>query len=253
MQQQLAADLWVRDDQEPIGRIGALADEFAGDDAVDAQTVLRFQSGDRSGFVDLYERHFSRIYSYLRVLLRDHHEAEDTAQQTFVKAYQALPAFRSRKGAPFRCWLFRIARNEALGHMRKHGRIQVEQIEQIELRRDGESAPAVLSWLTDSEVLLFVERLPPTQRQVLAMRYGLAMTTQETAEALDRTPVAVRKLEHRALRFLEQRLESTGRRGVGRSERAAMLIRLRRAPVLSSRRFALAGPALAPAFRSSRW
>jgi RNA polymerase sigma-70 factor (ECF subfamily) len=215
--------------------------------------VLRFQRGDRSGFVDLYERHFSRIYGYLRVLLRDHHEAEDAAQQTFVKAYQAMPAFKVRRGTPFRCWLFRIARNEALGHLRKHGRIQVEQIEKIELRRDGASAPAVLNWLTDSEVLVFVERLPPTQRQVLAMRYGLSMTTQETADALDRTPVAVRKLEHRALRFLEQRLESTGRHSVGRAQRVATLARLRRAPVLSSRRFALAGPMLAPALRSSRW
>lgn len=229
-----------------------LVDEDSSEDCLDARTVRAFQGGDRTVFVDIYERHFARIYSYLRVLLRDHHEAEDATQQTFVKAYQALDGYQLRPGAPFRCWLFRIARNEALGHLRKHGRLQIEQTEKVELRIDGPSAPAPLSWLSDHEVVLFIERLPTAQRQVLAMRYGLSLTTQETADVLGRSPVAVRKLEHRALRFLEARLASTGR-GTRRAERAAMLVRLRRAPVLGARRFALAGPAMAPMGRPARW
>jgi RNA polymerase sigma-70 factor, ECF subfamily len=241
------------DDVAPGNHHVAFDAERDGDDAVDAQVVVRVQRGDLDAFVALYERHFSRVYGYLRVLLRDHHEAEDLTQQTFTKAYQALPGFQLRAGKPFRCWLFRIARNEALSHLRKHGRIDVEQTDRIEMRIESPSAPNALSWLSDAEILLFVERLPCAQRQVLMMRYGLSLTTQEVADVLARTPVAVRKLEHRALRFLEVRLESIGRRSSRTCERTAMLVRLRRAPVLGARRFALVAPSQATIARPVRW
>lgn len=232
----LDTDVAVLDADDTIA--GSAAD-FDGDDARDADVVRRFQRGEVVAFVELYERHFSRIYGYLRVLLRDHHEAEDAAQQAFTKAYQALGGFELRSGKPFRCWLFKIARNEALNHMRKQGRIHVELTERIELHIDGPCPPDSLRWLSDAEVLGFIERLPETQRHVLALRYGLSMSTREVAEVLNRSPVAIRKLEHRALRFLEHRLAAVGRRGTGHVERAASLMRLRRAPVLRARRFVL--------------
>lgn len=224
---------------EHVGRRSSVAD-----DAQMARLVARFQAGDEEAFVELYLKCFDRVYGFLNLLLRDHHAAEDAAQQTFVKAYQALPAFQLRAETPFRAWLLRIARNEGLGHLRKLGRVAVEEPQRLDLRRERPCADVPLTskgWLSDTELMRLVERLPEAQRQVLALRYMLGLKTDELAAVVGRTPQAVRKLEHRALRFLEQRLQAT-RAPVSdtRLERASSLIRLRRAPVLGARRWALA-------------
>jgi RNA polymerase sigma-70 factor (ECF subfamily) len=224
---------------EHVGRRSSVTD-----DAQMARLVARFQSGDQEAFVELYLRCFDRVYGFLNVLLRDHHAAEDAAQQTFVKAYQALPAYQLRAETPFRAWLLRIARNEGLGHMRKLGRIAPEEPQQLDLRRDRACTDMPvdrLLWLSDADLMAFVQRLPEAQRQVLTLRFMMGLKTDELAQVLDRTPQAVRKLEHRAPRFLASRLQATRERPVEtRLERVSSLRRLRRSPVLRARRFALA-------------
>jgi len=213
-------------------------------DADSARLVARFQSGEQAAFTLLYERYFDGIYSYLCMLLRDQHEAEDAAQQTFTKAFLALPGYQLRAGTPFRGWLFRIARNEALCHLRKHKRVDVEEPGRLELRREAAGHELnlphdMLGWLSDSQLIGLIERLPPAQRQVLALRYIVGMRTSELAQVLGRSPQAIRKLEHRALRHLEERMTPTRRSTGTKLQRVGMLVRLRRAPVLASRRFAL--------------
>jgi RNA polymerase sigma-70 factor (ECF subfamily) len=213
-------------------------------DAEAARLVASFQSGDVSAFTTLYERYFDGVWGYLRLLLRDHHEAEDAAQQTFTKAFEALPTFELRLGTPFRSWLYRIARNEALNHLRKHKRVAIEEPDRVALRCEAsvpEMPHDMLGWLSDSELLVFMERLPASQRQALALRYIVGLRTEELAEVLGRSPQAVRKLEHRALRFLEERMTTSRTRAGAKLQRVGMLVRLRRLPVLGARRFSL-GP-----------
>jgi RNA polymerase sigma-70 factor (ECF subfamily) len=186
-------------------------------------------------------RNFGQVYSYARIALREHHEAEDVTQQVFLKVMGALPRFRLRTGTPFRAWLFRIARNETISHLRKHGRLEVEDPEALDRRRlpptSNDSKPS-LDWISDGDLLLFIERLPQLQRQAIALRFMLGLSTEEMAEVLDRTPVAIRKLEHRALRFLEARLMAL-REHREQIDHNAMRMRMRRSPVLGARRMAL--------------
>jgi hypothetical protein len=100
-----------------------------------ARLVTRFQAGDKDAFAALYMRYFDRVYSYLRVALRDAHEAEDGAQQAFMQVLEALPRYERRGSSPFRSWLFVIVRNCALGHLRKTGRIELEDVETLNMRR----------------------------------------------------------------------------------------------------------------------
>ena len=194
-------------------------------DADNARLVMRFQAGEQSAFTDLYMRNFDSVYTYLRVALKDHHEAEDAAQQVFINTLEALPRFELRRGKPFRAWLFRIARNQALTHLRKQRNVDVEDPEDLDRRRqtvgEMDSDRRALEWLTDTELLILIERLPVAQRQAITLRYMLGLTTEEMATALDRSTMAVRKLEHRALRFLEQRLIATGRKPLN-TDRSAM-------------------------------
>jgi RNA polymerase sigma-70 factor (ECF subfamily) len=212
-------------------------------DIENARLVTRFQAGEKTVFSEIYMRNFDAVYGYARMALRDHHEAEDVTQQVFVSVMAALPRYELRGSTPFRAWLFRIARNEVLTSLRKRGRLAVEEPESIERHREEptERSPlGSLDWISDADLLFLLERLPQMQRQAITLRYLLDLSTEEMCLVLDRTPVAVRKLEHRALRFLEERLAALRSEPVGsRRARSGMTARLRRAPVLGARRFAL--------------
>jgi RNA polymerase sigma-70 factor (ECF subfamily) len=194
------------------------ADEHA-EDLDTARLVVRFQAGDQAAFTDLYVRYFDRAYGYMRVVLKDPHEAEDATQQVFLSALEALPRYELRGKAPVRAWLFTIFRNHAVSRLRGAAREDVVEPAEIDRQRDLEepnSAPGgealtSLDWVTDKDLVFLVERLPLAQRQVLLLRYQLALSGREIAEILDRTPEDVRKLQERATRFLRDRLVALGR------------------------------------------
>jgi len=212
-------------------------------DAEIARLVLRVQGGETELFEEVYRRAFSDVFGYFHVVLSDHAEAEDATQQVFVSALDALPGFELRRGTPFRAWLFRIARHEALRHLNRRKHQLVEDPDVLSRRREAlaSSADAVaLEWVSDPDLLGFIDRLSATQRQVLALRFMLGMRTPEIASVLDKTEQAVRHLESRALRFLQQRLVAVGR-GPTRQSRAAMVMCDAVFPVMRARRMAL-GP-----------
>ena len=102
--------------------------------------------------------------------------------------------------------------------------------------------------MSDSDLAILVERLPLAQRQALVLRYALQLTTEEIAKVLDRSPRAVRLLQHRALRTLEDRLRTI--REPRTTQRDAMRVRPKPLPVLGWRRFAL-GPSGPPLGRAA--
>jgi RNA polymerase sigma-70 factor (ECF subfamily) len=208
-----------------------------------ARLVAAFQSGDGDAFGQLYVRYFDRVYTYMRVVYRDTHEAEDATQQVFMKVLEALGRYE-RRSQPFRAWLFVIGRNYAIGDLRKLRRLEPIAPEQMLARHESEehdhAAQETLDWITDRELLMFVERLPEAQRQVLVLRFLLDLTHSEVATVLARSPDDVRGLQHRALVFLRQRLVALGRAPEYDNPRVRMRRCRDHALVLRSRRFALA-------------
>ena len=212
----------------------------ATEDLDTARLVIAFQAGDQHAFTALYQRYFDRVYGYLRLVLRDHHEAEDATQQVFIKVLEALARYERRK-QPFRAWLFIVVRNYAVQLLRKEDELTIGS-EEIngKLERSSESDEQVraLSFLSDQDFMVLIQRLPLAQRQVLALRYMLDLSHGEIAAILGREAGAVRALHHRALRALETRLTR-----LGRAPRHARDTRMRRwvkrAPVIRERRFAL--------------
>lgn len=233
------------------------------EDSDAARLVARFQAGDRDAYALLYARYFDRTYAYLRVLLRSREDAEDATQDVFANLLAALPRYEQRE-QPFRAWLFTVARNAAVDRLRKEGRTEPMDPRAMDLKREraDESAadlaraaalraaedhgqsPEALDWITDPDLLIFVERLPMAQRRVLALRYLLDMSTVEIAGVLGRKEADVRVLQSRALRVLNERLTAIGRapRGSESRERSAVQRRFKQAPVLRVRRFSLGGP-----------
>jgi RNA polymerase sigma-70 factor (ECF subfamily) len=221
-----------------IERLEPSSDEV--EDIHTARLVKRIQAGDRSGFSELYLRYFDRVYGYLRLMVRDRHEAEDLAQTVFIRAMEALPTYQRRR-QPFRAWLFVIARNTALDHLAKHHRVELTEPEQLDRRREavaelGGIEP--LEWITDRELLMFIEHLPLLQRQVLVARYMLELRTTEAAEVLGTSPDAVRSAQKRAMHALRIRFSAVGTAPKS-ARRSYVREGLRQSAVLRGRRFAL--------------
>jgi RNA polymerase sigma-70 factor (ECF subfamily) len=213
-----------------------------------ARVVGRFQAGDKEAFSTLYTRYFSRVYNYLRVAIRDHHEAEDLTQQVFTQAFASLPKYERRK-QPFRAWLFKIARNAALRQLQRQARVElVDPAELDEYREAGEVGEAAemdvpqldgLDWITDGDLHLFVERLPLPQRQVLTMHYMLGLRSEEIARVLGRKPSDVRMLHHRGLEYLRERLGAVRAKGEGKRQDRPIRRCGPPATVIRNRRYAL--------------
>jgi RNA polymerase sigma-70 factor (ECF subfamily) len=93
--------------------------------------------GDDSAFETLVKYYRSRIYNYVSRMVQDPSEAEDLAQETFVRAYQALPHFRGE--ASFQTWLYRIASNLAIDASRRRKRREWQTVSLDEPIEDDES------------------------------------------------------------------------------------------------------------------
>jgi RNA polymerase sigma-70 factor (ECF subfamily) len=214
-------------------------------DADSKRLVTRYQAGEQSVFGELYLRYFNQVYSYARIALSDHHEAEDVTQQVFVRALGALDRYELRQTTPFRGWLFSIARNVVVDAVKARSGVAFETPEHLDLLRRDEPAAGpdeaseTLGWLTDREVAMFVERLPLPQRQVLVLRFMLDLPAEEIATIVGKSPSAVRQLQSRALQMLQRRLAAVGRTSP-RSGPMPTWVRVKPMPVMVRRRFALA-------------
>jgi RNA polymerase sigma-70 factor, ECF subfamily len=216
--------------------------ELVREDADTARLVARIQAGERDLFRDLYLRYFDRVYAYLKIALQDADEAEDAAQDIFVRTLEAIERYE-RRDTPFRAWLFSIARNCAVTRMRKRGYYTLTTPAELETRREAVHADTerdAVEVISDAQLLTLIERLPSGQRQVLVLRYMVDLPYRDIAAIVGRSPDAVRQIHKRALDFLRRSLtpptEHELGQQVGSVRRQPMLRAPRTSPVLRARR-----------------
>jgi RNA polymerase sigma-70 factor (ECF subfamily) len=135
-------------------------------------------------------------------------DAEEVAQDAFVKAYRARGRFRT--GAPFRPWLLAIVANEARNRRRSLARRSRFELHLAEERPSADAAPSPEAALLVREeraaLLAAVDRLSDEHRQVVACRFLLGLSEKETAAVLDCRPGTVKSRLSRALARLEGEL-----------------------------------------------
>ena len=135
------------------------------------------------------------------MITRSAADAEEAAQDAFVKAHAALSRFR--EGSPFRPWLLAIVANEARNRVRGAGRHMRIAARVVEERRPDDAVPSPEAALLDSEqrerLLAAIERLPQPAREAIACRYLLDLSEEETAAALDCSRGTVKSRLARAL------------------------------------------------------
>ena len=165
------------------------------------------QAGDASGFGQLYERYFDRVYGYLAFKLGDAPDAEDLAEQVFLRALESLGGYRWT-GVSFQAWLFRIAHNLLVDHLRRRGKRVSEPLdESLPDRRQAADPEALLAEkLTRQGLIQAVERLTELQQRVIGLKFAGGLSNAEVAHLLGRTEGAVKALQHAALRSLQRHL-----------------------------------------------
>jgi RNA polymerase sigma factor (sigma-70 family) len=176
----------------------------------DEELAERARRGDGRAYDDLVERHQAAAFRTAYVITGSAVEAEDAAQEAFVKAYRALGRFR--RGAPFRPWLLRIVANEARNRRRSSARRAGLAIKLAGDQSSGDAAPSPEAQLLDSErreaLLAALEGLREEDRLVIACRYFLELSEDETAAVLEWRRGTVKSRLSRALERLRRELGS---------------------------------------------
>jgi RNA polymerase sigma-70 factor (ECF subfamily) len=176
---------------------------------VEADLVERARGGDVTAFEALVRAHQEVAFRTAWVVSGGVDDAEDAAQEGFVKAFAALPRFHP--GAPFRPWLLTIVANEARNRRRAAGRRAALAMRIPEDRRAGGAAPspeaAVLAGERREALLAGLARLDDTDREVITLRYLLELSETETAAALDVPTGTVKSRLSRAMDRLRTTLQ----------------------------------------------
>jgi RNA polymerase sigma-70 factor, ECF subfamily len=181
----------------------------AGDDVLMTQlvsrAVRRAQEGDRDALGFLYARYADNVYSYVRSIIRDYHDAEDVTQQVFAKLIHVIGKYEERD-VPFFAWVLRVARNLAVDHLRRQRMILVEEV-----RTTTEGGGDVVGGqrMTD-DLREALSRLPKDQCEVVVLRHVAGFSPPEIATLTGRSVGSIHGLHHRGRRALAAGLVKQG-------------------------------------------
>ena len=173
----------------------------------EAELIELAKDGDVRAYGELVERYRDVAFRTAYLITRSAADAEDAAQDAFVKAYYAIDRFRARES--FRPWILRIVSNEARNRLRSARRREglALRVAEHHGREDAGRSPeaAALDSERKEALLSAVESLREGDRTIIAYRYFLELSEAETAEALGIRPGTVKSRLSRALDRLRER------------------------------------------------
>jgi RNA polymerase sigma-70 factor (ECF subfamily) len=174
----------------------------------ESELVLRSQRGDEDAYEELVRMHQGIAFRTAYVFTGVAEDAQEAAQDAFVKVYRALGRFRA--GAPFRPWLLKIVANEARNRRRAAGRREGLAVRAASAgAEDAAPSPesALLSAERRQELMAALNRLRSEDREVIACRYFLDLSEEDTAAALGWKHGTVKSRLSRALERLRAEVE----------------------------------------------
>jgi RNA polymerase sigma-70 factor, ECF subfamily len=179
--------------------------------SADADLISRAAAGDAAAFQALVEWHRSMVYRVAYQFAGNHHDAEDIAQEVFIKVYRSLDRFR--QDAQLSSWMYRIVMNACIDHRRRHAPAHAapfgEEAERKMLNTPEEApGPEEHAYAGELGQVLEAEigRLPPGQRIVFVMRHHQGLKLGEIAEALGLAEGTVKRQLHAAVHRLRAAL-----------------------------------------------
>lgn len=179
----------------------------------DSQLVARAQNGETQAFAELVRRHSDRVFRLaVSILGREFvPEAEDVAQEAFLKAHQAIGSFRG--DAEFASWIYRITFNQAV-NAKARVRFRVPHADDSALRAAVSCEPSAQQRMEtaqrDQALAECMQGLPEVYQSALRLYYWLGADIAEVAALLDVPPNTAKSYLHRARQLLHTMLKQKG-------------------------------------------
>ncbi len=177
--------------------------------------ILDAQEGSREAFRLLVERHMKQAYNIAYGVVGDHEEAEDIAQESFVRVYHSLGSFR--REASFGTWLYRIVMNLSINRFRQRKtreRRELRMEQQAPGKWEGGGAanePSAEDPMSQPDLHVHLERalhrLPTLQRAVVILRHMNGLSTRQVGSILNCSEGTVKTHLHRGLRKMKTMLD----------------------------------------------
>lgn len=173
----------------------------------EARLIEAARQGDTNAFGQLYESLAPSIFRFFYSRMENRLDAEDLTEEVFLRAWKFLPRYREQ-GAPFSAFLFRVANNLLLDYYRQAKRegvaAQFDHDEFAAMQADPDEMTA--SNLQSKEIRKALGKLQENYRTVLSLRFLSELSVEETAHIIQKSPEAVRVMQHRALAALQKLL-----------------------------------------------
>jgi len=175
--------------------------------------LAQLRRGDLNALAALLARYQNRLYRYLLRLVRETSTAEDLFQQTWLRVAQKIRSYDSRRN--FDAWLFSVARNLAIDHLRRHRPESLDEplaFGETRAERTPAAGPDAFELLLARErtslLMSALEKLPAIYREVLTLRFEEEMKIEEVAAVLDAPLSTVKTRLRRALEALRREFET---------------------------------------------
>jgi RNA polymerase sigma factor (sigma-70 family) len=180
----------------------------------DSLVIARARAGEEEAFAELLRRYRSAVYNLCVRMLRNREDAQDVAQDVFIKVFSMLDRYDEQYA--FRSWLFKIAANQCIDFIRKN-RVKLLRLdepveykgEEIE-RQLKDEAPTPEDTVQADEIskvlLAITDELPPHYRSMIVLRHQEHLAYEEIAELMDLPLGTVKARIHRARAMMKEKL-----------------------------------------------
>lgn len=177
----------------------------------DLELIERFKSGDLGGFEMLVKKYQNMTVNVACGLVGNLHDADDVAQEAFLKVYHNIDSFRAQ--SKFSSWLYRITVNCAYDHLRKHKQkaVSLDSFENFDIPDTKESGDILAKELVQAAL----QRIPYEYRSALVLKELEGLSYQEIAEALK---ISIGTVESRIFRGRSMLKDILTKKGVLKNE-----------------------------------
>jgi RNA polymerase sigma-70 factor (ECF subfamily) len=179
--------------------------------AQEAQWARQASQGDEQAFARLVEVFQVPVYNLCYRMLGEPAEAEDAAQESFLKAFRGVRRYDPERR--FGSWILSVAAHESIDRLRRrrHPSLDLEVVEGESPLPDSAPGPEAMAMLREQEdrVALLLDRLSPLDRAIISLKYWYDMPLEEIAQDLGLSTSAVKSRLHRSRRELAERYMDT--------------------------------------------
>jgi RNA polymerase sigma-70 factor (ECF subfamily) len=179
----------------------------------EARLVELAISGDFDAFAALYSLHLNAIYRYIYFRTGDQQDAEDLTEQVFLKAWEALSNYRP-VGRRFINWLYRISHNIVVDHHRRNKLIADDPLNETGLADNVQdlALERIIQSEENAALAVAIKKLPEEYQQIIILRFIEGLGHADVARILEKSEVACRGMQYRALNSLNQILAGLQKR-----------------------------------------